>query len=277
MNTGLYLYYASFLVGYLAAFFVNLKTYYKYRTTATRVWMYSLTFVYGFAGAFAAGRVYNVVYHRLGFAGDATFAMFGAVILVPVMEIATVLTEKAVRKAVNKKRAQTQIKAPLPAVSVRDTVDMLAPNIFIVLGFGKLGCHLNGCCFGIECGFGIEHTVNGAAVRTFPVQIFEACLIFGMLIAVYFLKKRPFYRRGMAYPLTAACYCAIRFGVEFLRWYEPEMRRAVLGMTLWQCASVIVFVSSVISLIVLYKTGESSPLPGKNKPAEDPELTIEEE
>jgi prolipoprotein diacylglyceryltransferase len=101
-------------------------------------------------------------------------------------------------------------------------------------------------------------------VHTFPVQILEACLIFGMLIAVYFLRKRPFYRRGMAYPLTAACYCVIRFGVEFLRWYEPEMRHVVFGLTLWQFASVIVFAASIVSLAVLYKKSEIRPLPSKN-------------
>lgn len=258
----LYLYYASFLVGYVVAFFINLITFYKYKTTQKRVWLYSLTFVYGFLGAMVGAILYNQIYHSLvNSILHSKLALFGAVVLVPVFEIVTVLIEKQVRGAVNRNRIKTGLRPPLPPVSVRDTLDMLAPNVFLVIAFGKIGCHINGCCFGIECGFGIERVLDKKPTHVFPVQLLEAGLIFLMLILVYFLKQRPFYRRGMAYPLTAACYCVIRFGVEFLRWYEPEMRHAVLGMTLWQFCSILVFLSSLISLFILYRTGASAPLP----------------
>ena len=265
MSTTLILYYASFLVGYVVAFFINLTTYYKYHTTQRRVWLYSLTFIYGFLGAMVAGKVYTVIYQSMGFKNESILAMFGAVILVPLFEIVTVLIEKAIRGRVNASRAKTGSKRPLPPVSVRDTLDMLAPNVFLVMGFGKLGCHLNGCCYGIECAFGLHRTFFGQEHILFPVQLLEAGLIFAMLIALYFVKRRPFYRRGMAYPLTAGVYSALRFGVEYLRWYDEPMKKIVLGcMTVWQAAAILVFVSSAVSVFVLYKTGESSPLPKKN-------------
>ena len=261
------LYFASFFVGYAIALLLNQRTAHLYRCSSLRVGLYSLTFFYGFAGAAVAGRVYSAIYHSLGYVNESYLAMFGAVMLVPLLEIATVLIEKAVRGAVNRRRAQTQAKPPLPPVSVRDTLDMLTPNIFIVLACGKVGCHINGCCYGVECAWGLHRTFAGKEFTLFPVQLTEAALIAAVLVLAFFLKRRPFYRRGMAYPLTAALYSVVRFGMESLRWYEPEMRRLVLGMTLWQFCCVIVFVSSVISLIILYKTGGSAPLqkPRKTK------------
>ncbi len=252
-----------FAVGYVIALAVNMVTYYKYRTTRLRVGVYSLTVVYGFICAMAAGTVYTAIHSRMGFQNGSRMAMFGAVMLTPLLEIVTVLAEKAVRGALGKKRAAAG-KQPLTPVSVRDTLDMLTPDFFIVLGCGKIGCHIDGCCYGIECSWGIP-TVWAKDVRVFPVQLLEAALIALVIVLCYFLKQRPFYRRGMAYPLTAALYSVVRFTVEFLRWYEPEMRHLVFGLTLWQFCAVIVFIASVVSLIVLRKTGRSEPLPRRAK------------
>jgi phosphatidylglycerol:prolipoprotein diacylglycerol transferase len=36
-------------------------------------------------------------------------------------------------------------------VPIRTGMDLLAPCIMIGLGFGRIGCFLNGCCYGAEC------------------------------------------------------------------------------------------------------------------------------
>ena len=252
-----------FAVGYVIALTVNMITYYKYRTTRLRVGVYSLTVIYGFLCAMAAGAVYTAIHSRMGYRNGSRMAMFGAVILTPLLEIVTVLIEKAVRGALGKKRLAAG-KQPLSPVSVRDTLDMLTPDFFIVLGCGKIGCHIDGCCYGIEYSWGIP-TVWAENVRVFPVQLLEAVLIALVIVLCYFLKQRPFYRRGMAYPLTAAFYSVIRFIVEYLRWYEPEMRHAVFGLTLWQFCAVVVFVASVVSIAALAKTQPAQPLPRRTQ------------
>jgi phosphatidylglycerol---prolipoprotein diacylglyceryl transferase len=37
-------------------------------------------------------------------------------------------------------------------VPLRLTMDIIAPCVMIGLGFGRIGCFLNGCCYGAECG-----------------------------------------------------------------------------------------------------------------------------
>lgn len=41
-------------------------------------------------------------------------------------------------------------------VPVRLGMDIAAPCILIGLGFGRIGCFLNGCCYGAECSWGVQ-------------------------------------------------------------------------------------------------------------------------
>ena len=136
---------------------------------------------------------------------------------------------------------------------------MLTPDIFLILLFGKLRCAWVGCCLGFPCSWGIQSPFLKTTV--FPVQLFEAASTLLILVVCYFIKESSFFRRGMAYPLTAAFYCVSRFCWEFARYYLPEERNFWLGLTFWQWACIIVFVCSVLSIFWLYKTQPSEPLP----------------
>jgi phosphatidylglycerol:prolipoprotein diacylglycerol transferase len=48
-------------------------------------------------------------------------------------------------------------------VPIRTMLDLVAPIVMIGLGFGRIGCYLNGCCYGELC-----RPAFGAALTTFP-------------------------------------------------------------------------------------------------------------
>lgn len=257
------MYNAMYGVGFALMMVLNVFRYKDYNITRKRAVIYTLiTYVYGVLGAMIMGEIYTTISFAKGIIFESKVAIFGAMIFTPILLLLTALIEKIiVSKIPNFKKTKKgkKIKIEKPKISLRNTLDLLTPGIFIILACAKFGCSFAGCCYGIEWDWGVYNKKADATV--FPVQLFEFATMCIILIVCYKLKRTKFYRRGMAYPLTAAIYCCARFGWEFMRYYEPVMRHLILGLTMWQFFSIIVFAVSVISIIVLYKTQPSEPLP----------------
>jgi phosphatidylglycerol:prolipoprotein diacylglycerol transferase len=68
--------------------------------------------------------------------------------------------------------------------------DIMAAGVPLFHFFGRIGCFLGGCCYGIECDFGFTThnsliaSANG--VNRFPVQLFEAG--FCLLLALFMIR-----------------------------------------------------------------------------------------
>lgn len=124
--------------------------------------------------------------------------------------------------------------------------------------FGRIGCALNGCCYGIEYHGFLEmhydesHIVQGinddiVNFPRFPIQYLEAfleLLIFVFLLILY-IKTRDRYSLTSIYLLI---YSVIRFFDEFLR---GDAARKIWGpFSTSQWISLIIFVSVMIYLTV---------------------------
>lgn len=98
--------------------------------------------------------------------------------------------------------------------------DALAPCIPLFHVFGRIGCFLSGCCFGIESkiGFVYHHSLIKVAngVRRFPIQLVEAtfnlCLF--LLLNHLFQKKKA---EGNLLSIYLVLYAVGRFIIEFFR------------------------------------------------------------
>ncbi len=129
-------------------------------------------------------------------------------------------------------------------------LDLLAVATPLFHTFGRIGCFLGGCCYGIESRFGFTAhgnpyvpQING--VSRFPVQLLEAglnLLIF-LLLARLFKKEKLSGKLIFIYILT---YAPIRFCLEFLR------GDAARGLFLWfsssQWISLLLFPIALITL-----------------------------
>ncbi len=133
--------------------------------------------------------------------------------------------------------------------------DIFAVSVPLFHFFGRLGCFLGGCCYGIESKFGltvynnpISPSING--VNRFPVQPLEALcnlIIFAVLFALYKkekCKERLIYLYMIFYPL-------VRFFTEMLR--GDEIRGIWHGLSTSQWISICLLIFSVGKLIKLYK------------------------
>ena len=129
--------------------------------------------------------------------------------------------------------------------------DVMAFCIPLFHGFARIGCFLGGCCYGIECRYGIvfhnalEPSANG--VPRFPVQLLESGLEFALfaVILLLYLKEKL---RGKLIYVYLLSYAVIRFFDEFLR--GDKVRGFVGPLSTSQFISLIVFVAVIMILAV---------------------------
>lgn len=118
--------------------------------------------------------------------------------------------------------------------------------------FGRIGCFLGGCCYGVESEIGFTvhgNTINPSVndVNRFPIQLVEAgCNLLIFLLILYLFKKRIMSDR-LIY-VYMIIYPVVRFTLEFFR--GDEYRGFLLGLSTSQWISIILFVTAVIMLIV---------------------------
>jgi phosphatidylglycerol:prolipoprotein diacylglycerol transferase len=92
---------------------------------------------------------------------------------------------------------------------VRLWINEIVPAAVIFHAFGRIGCSLQGCCYGIE--ISPPFHIHGAEIMLFPAREIEAFFLFSLfLIFIFFVKKNRF----IIYVIS---YAAARFFIEFGR------------------------------------------------------------
>lgn len=135
--------------------------------------------------------------------------------------------------------------------------DSMAPSIALGVFFTRIGCFLNGCCFGTACDvtWGVifpPHSPAGSVMRDIPIhptQLYSS--IYGIIIflLLVYLDKRGFYD-GFLISAFLILYGISRFVVDFFRFYENQMY-LVAGLQFNQVVSLIMFISGIG--ILLYR------------------------
>jgi phosphatidylglycerol:prolipoprotein diacylglycerol transferase len=139
-----------------------------------------------------------------------------------------------------------------------DGADLLAPFIPLAQAIGRIGCFLNGCCYGVPApkNYPLGVLFPGEHVWRHPAQIYEsAALIVMFLILRKWQSRRHF--KGEIFLGYALLYSLSRFLIEFLRGDNP---RIFASLTLSQLVSAAVFAVSLAILgagLILWKKNSS--------------------
>lgn len=124
------------------------------------------------------------------------------------------------------------------------TLDLIAP--FVVLGqsIGRIGCLLNGCCYGFPCKIGFYFPVHEAVL--FPTQLLSSFLL---LILYVFLRTKQYrpHPAGMIFVNYILYYSFMRFFIEFAR---ADSGKLLFNLTFFQYFCIILF---VFGLILYYR------------------------
>lgn len=105
------------------------------------------------------------------------------------------------------------------SVSFAVTVSIFTPAVPLFHVFGRIGCFLGGCCWGMEVPWGIAFSQSLAApnhVRLFPVQLVESGLNLILFVVLAVLSRR-LSRKWMVFPIYVIAYGILRFVLEFFR------------------------------------------------------------
>lgn len=104
-------------------------------------------------------------------------------------------------------------------LSVDAICGLFVPAAGLFMVFGRLGCFLGGCCYGIPVQRGIvfpEGSLAPSGVPLFPSQLVEGAIQLLLFILLTFLE-RHLTKKWLLAPAYIASYAAIRFVLEFWR------------------------------------------------------------
>ncbi len=130
--------------------------------------------------------------------------------------------------------------------------DQVAPYLALAHAIGRIGCFLNGCCYGLPSSGWLGMHFPGVEGRVLPTQLFESVGLF-LLCMVLLALRRPLRRpAGRLFGCYLASYAVLRFALEFLR-QQPMIWS---GLTLQQLISLAMFVAGLVFL--LRRSGEAA-------------------
>ena len=133
--------------------------------------------------------------------------------------------------------------------------DLLAPGIILAQTIGRIGCTINGCCYGIKAPTWLPWSVvytnpNSYAplgIPIHPTQIYE--IIFNLIVfGVLFKLRGRFKPDGSLFLIYLGIYSVWRVGIGFLREGTPFL----LGLHQAQVIGLVVLAIAIFWLI--YKT-----------------------
>ncbi|MEO0092969.1 MAG: prolipoprotein diacylglyceryl transferase [candidate division WOR-3 bacterium] len=137
--------------------------------------------------------------------------------------------------------------------------DAVAPAIVLGEFFTRIGCFLNGCCFGkpTSCVLGVVFPANSPAGYIFkntpvhPTQLYSSLAGLSLFLLSLWLEKKKL-KEGVLFFTIMALYSLYRFLIDFVRYYEDTG-----NFLINQLISVVLIVVSV-SFIFYLKPKKSS-------------------
>jgi phosphatidylglycerol:prolipoprotein diacylglycerol transferase len=132
--------------------------------------------------------------------------------------------------------------------------DVVIPSVALAQGFGRIGCFLAGCCYGMETTspFGIvfhESVLAPNGVRLIPTQLISSGLDFLHFIVLLIIAKHK-KAEGQVAGFYLIFYSAGRFILEF---YRGDLIRGSVG-TLSTSQFISIFMFVIGWIIVLFQS-----------------------
>jgi len=260
-NFELHTYGVMFAVAFASAIYLTVKCGKKYGFEFSQ--MYDLSMVVIFSSLIGARLTY-VIFHLDEFKGrywdiispvqsTGQIGLSGMVLLGGVIFAATAVL----------------IYVKIKKYRLGEIADIIAPGLLIGIAIGRIGCFMNGCCFGEPCSLpwavkfppgSFAYYVYGD-VAVHPTQLYE--VIYTIVIFIFLIlieNKKPFH--GFIFALFLSLYGIGRFFNETLRYYngsEAGMKLHLMSgadITFSQITSIIMLVIGLI-IILTHKRSQN--------------------
>lgn len=147
-------------------------------------------------------------------------------------------------------------KLPLLAMA-----DAAAPGLALGYAFGRIGCFMNGCCYGgpTNLPWGMHFPGTDPHLAYHPAQIYASAINFLLVGALIWAYRRP-HRSGQILALYIAAYSVYRFAIEGLR-KGVTAEVFWMGLTEAQVFSAVCVVLAAGWWLWLQRRGTEAPKP----------------
>lgn len=132
------------------------------------------------------------------------------------------------------------------------TMDLIMPYVALAQSIGRIGCFLNGCCYGRPSEWGIYFPAHNE--KLIPAQLFSSFGLLIIFIVLRLLQGRP-RRQGFILVCYLIAVSLERFIMEFLRGDSP---RNFGGLTIFQVISIAVFLSGLFLWNTILKSAKKT-------------------
>ena len=146
------------------------------------------------------------------------------------------------------------IYAKIKGIPIGHLCDICAFGLILAQAVGRIGCTLNGCCYGTptDLPWGTVWThvdsYGPALEAVHPTQLYELLFDLAVFAFLWFIRKR-ISPPGALYLIYISIYSAGRFLISFLR----ENEEGFLGLQQAQTVSLAVLIIAIGLLFYLYR------------------------
>jgi len=164
--------------------------------------------------------------------------------------------------------------------------DALTPSFALGTMFGRIGCFLNGCCYGRPTGqsWGVTFPSDSYAGLEFgnaplhPSQLYAAFAGLVLFLVFWGLRTRS-WTPGIKFWSFLALFAVVRIGIDFTRAWERDARLFTIGdlpITESQVTSVALILFAVLMILRLHRESSSPPavpVPSPVRSSESPTVS----
>jgi phosphatidylglycerol:prolipoprotein diacylglycerol transferase len=150
----------------------------------------------------------------------------------------------------------------LSKVSIAVVFDLFSPAIALGIFLTRIGCFLNGCCFGTECNLpwavhfpvgSIPYSYLGD-VPIHPAQLYSSLSGLVFFIGLSYVERHKRFV-GLTFSLFMIVEGIFRFLIEYVRYYETQMLTTVFGavFTYNQIIAVGLILLGAVLMLISWK------------------------
>ncbi len=158
--------------------------------------------------------------------------------------------------------------ARIKNLSFLKTADILSPSIALGVGITRIGCFLNGCCYGVECNlpWGMVFSPESPAgyhfydIAIHPTQLYSSLGGFIIFFILIYISKYKIFN-GIIFYSFLILYSIDRFIIDFFRYYEKEMILFTIGevnFSVNQGICILLFLIGVTLITINYFRNKTS-------------------
>lgn len=119
--------------------------------------------------------------------------------------------------------------------------DLIIPYVALGQSIGRIGCYLNGCCYGKATNFFTATTFPSTTGTVHPTQLYLSFLLLIIFVVLKIKEKRKNFE-WQIFSLYLILYSIVRLTIDFLR---GDLQAVFLGLTISQLISIGLFVTGV--------------------------------